>query len=287
MTAANRGVGDQGERRIGPPPLGQMRSLLFVPGHRAGAVEKARGLPCDLVIVDLEDAVPPGEKAQARDIIRAAAAGFAGRPWAIRINAEGNADHGMDMVLARETRPDFVVLPKVASPRAAHDVYLVCQTPLIAMIETPAGVLDARAIAAQNGVAALLMGANDLRHALRIPATAEREAISFALQTVVLAARAEGRAVFDAVFNRLDDPQGFEAECRHGRALGFDGKSLIHPDQVAPANRFFGPDEAELAAAHALVAAYAGGAQRHEGAMVEGMHVAAARALIARAARDE
>lgn len=276
-------AGSQGDERIGPPPLDRMRSLLFVPGHRARAVEKARDLPCDLVIIDLEDAVPPVEKAQARDAVRAAAPGFAGRPWAIRINAEGNGDHGLDMVLARETRPDFVVLPKVSAPRAAHDVYLVCQTPLIAMIETPAGVLDARAIAAQNGVAALLMGANDLRHALRVPAAAGREAISFALQAVILAARAEGRAVFDGVFNRLDDPESFAAECRHGRALGFDGKSLIHPDQVDPANRLFGPDEAELAAARALVAAYAGGAQRHEGAMVEEMHVAAARALIARA----
>lgn len=264
-------------------PLGHMRSLLFVPAHRQRLVDKALGLPCDMLILDLEDSVPPEDRGDAREGVRRAARELGGTPWALRINTEESPDHGHDMVLAREVRPSFVVVPKVSSPRHTHDVYAVCQTPVIAMIETSKGVLDARAIAAQAGVVALLAGVNDLRHELRIPPSAPRSGISLALQSIVLTARASRRAVFDGVFNRLDDPAGLSAECREGRALGFDGKSVIHPDQIAIANRQFMPDEQELEAARALVAAFHGGAQRHEGAMIEAMHVDEARALIARA----
>jgi citrate lyase subunit beta/citryl-CoA lyase len=260
-----------------------MRSLLFVPAHRQRLVEKALGLPCDMVILDLEDSVPDADRAAARDGVREATKALGGRQWALRINMEESADHGLDMVLAREVSPSFVVVPKVSTARQAHDVYAVCQTPVIAMIETPLGVLDARAIAAQAGVVGLLAGVNDLRHELRVPAMAPRSSIALALQAMILAARAEGCAVFDGVFNRLDDPAGLAEECREGRVLGFDGKSLIHPGQIEVANAAFMPDENELAAARALVDAYRGGAQRQEGAMIEAMHVDAARALLARA----
>lgn len=266
--------------------LASMRSLLFVPAHRQRLVEKAIGLPCDMIILDLEDSVPQADREAARDGVRAAAGALAGRPWALRINNEESEDHGLDMVLARQIRPSFIVIPKVSTPRQTHDVHLVCGLPMIAMIETPQGVLEAGAIAAQAPVAALLAGVNDLRHELRVPATAPRSSISFALQSIVLAARAAGAAVFDGVYNRLDDPEGFAAECLEGRMLGFDGKSLIHPGQIEATNRLFMPDEAEIAAARALVSAYQGGAQRHDGAMIEAMHVADARALLARASAE-
>lgn len=267
-------------------PLAQMRSLLFVPAHRRRLVEKALGLSCDMLILDLEDSVPSDEREAGRDGVRYAAGQLGAKPWALRINTEETADHGLDMVLAREVRPSFVVVPKVSTPRHTHDVYAVCQTPVIAMIESAHGVLDAPAIAAQAGVVALMAGVNDLRHELRVPPSAPRTSISLALQSIVLAARAARRAVFDGVFNRLDDPAGLAAECREGRALGFDGKTVIHPDQIGVVNRLFMPDADELEAARSLVAAFQGGAQRHEGAMIEAMHVEQAKALLARAGQD-
>ena len=131
--------------------------------------------------------------------------------------------------------------------------------------------------------AGLFLGVNDLRHDLRIPADASRTGLMLALQTVILAARAAGQAVFDGVYNRLDDDAGLRAECREGRALGFDGKTLIHPNQIAAANAIFGPDEAEIAEARALIAAATGGAERYQGRMIETMHVAQARAVLERA----
>jgi citrate lyase subunit beta/citryl-CoA lyase len=149
------------------------------------------------------------------------------------------------------------------------------------MVETAAGVLDAAAIAGE--AAALIAGTNDLAADLGIRPGGGREALVTALQMIVLAARARGIAAFDGVFNRLEDPDGFQAECAQGRAFGFDGKSLIHPNQVDIANRLFGPSEEELQRARRLVAAATGGAERFEGEMVERMHVEQARFLLARA----
>jgi citrate lyase subunit beta/citryl-CoA lyase len=150
------------------------------------------------------------------------------------------------------------------------------------MIETPRGVLAAAEIAAVQGVAGLVAGSNDLRASLGIPGFG-REGIGVALQTVVLAARAAGVWAIDGVFNALDDSEGLAAECRHGRALGFDGKSLIHPNQIAIATEAFGPTSDELAEARALIDAASGGAERFRDRMIESMHVDQARALIARA----
>lgn len=265
-------------------PLSHARSLLFVPAHKARALEKARDLACDLLILDLEDAVPEQQRHAAREAMQAAVRqGYGDRLVGVRINSESSPHHGYDMVAVREVRPDYVVLPKAEEPRQLQDVYAVCQVPLIAMIEGPRGVLAAPRLAACGGVAALLAGTNDLRHALHLPPDAPRPALALALQTIVLAARAGGVAVFDGVFNSLDDLAGLEAECLEGRMLGFDGKSVIHPDHIAIANRAFSPTPAEVARASALVAAYSGGAQRHDGRMIEALHVEQARRLLARA----
>jgi (3S)-malyl-CoA thioesterase len=266
-------------------PLRHARSLLFVPAHRTRALEKAQTLDCDMIIIDLEDAVPEEQRNEAREAMKAAVnQGFGDRLVSVRINSEDSPHHGMDMVAVREVRPDYIVLPKADEQRQLHDVHAVCQAPVIAMIEGPRGVVDAPRIAAHGGVAGLLAGTNDLKHELNLPDEAPRSAIAFALQMIVLAARAHDIAAFDGVFNGLDDLSTLEAECLEGRMLGFDGKSIIHPDHIAITNRAFSPDEAELARAAALIQAYSGGAQRHDGRMIEEMHVEQARRLLDRAA---
>jgi citrate lyase subunit beta/citryl-CoA lyase len=264
--------------------LRHARSLLFLPASNARAVAKARTLPCDMVILDLEDAVPDDAKEAALDgAVAALAEGFGGRLAAVRINVEGTRWHGPEMVALKGTAADYVVLPKVEHPRQVRDVFSVAQKPVIAMIESAKGVLAAPAIAAGEGCAGLFMGVNDLRRDLGIPPSADRTGLSHAMQAVVLAARAAGSAVFDGVFNRLDDETGLETECAEGHRLGFDGKTLIHPGQVPVANQVFGPDAQAVADARRLVEAATGGAERFEGRMIETMHVEEAQALIARA----
>lgn len=264
--------------------LRHARSLLFLPASNARAIAKARTLPCDMVILDLEDAVPDDAKETARaGAVEALAEGFGGRIAAVRINVAGTPWHGAEMVAVKASAADYVVLPKVEDARQVRDVFSVCQKPVIAMIESARGVLAAAQIAAAEGCAALFMGNNDLRKDLGIPAGAGREGLSVALQSVVLAARAAGIAVFDGVYNRLDDLDGLAAECVAGHALGFDGKTLIHPAQVAVANEVYGPDAQALADARRLIEAATGGAERFEGRMIETMHVEEARALVARA----
>lgn len=264
--------------------LRHARSLLFLPASNARAIAKARTLPCDMVILDLEDAVADDAKDMAlASAVEALGEGFGGRLSAVRINVEGTPWHGVEMITVKTTGADYVVLPKVEHPKQVKDVFSVCQKPVIAMIESARGVLAAPAIAAGEGCAGLFMGNNDLRKDLGIPPSADRAGLSFAMQAVVLAARAAGIAVFDGVFNRLDDEAGLELECAQGHALGFDGKTLIHPAQVTVANQAFGPDAQAVADARRLIEAATGGAERFEGRMIETMHVEEARALIARA----
>lgn len=264
--------------------LRHARSLLFLPASNPRAIAKARTLPCDMVILDLEDAVVDEAKADARaGAVAALAEGFGSRLTGVRINVEGTPWHGAEMVAMKGAAAEYVVLPKVESAKQVRDVFSVAQKPVIAMIESAKGVLAAPSIAAGEGCAGLFMGVNDLRRDLGIPASAGREGLSHAMQAVLLAARAAGIAVFDGVYNRLDDLDGLAAECVAGYALGFDGKTLIHPAQVAVANGVFGPDAQALADARRLIAAATGGAERFEGRMIEAMHVEEARALIARA----
>lgn len=268
-------------------PLRLVRTMLFVPASRPRAIEKARTLDCDFIILDLEDSVLPGDRDQARQAaVEAVKAGFGGRPCAIRINAEGRSDHGLDMVAVRAASPPYVIVPKVIEARQAHDVHHVTQRQVIAMIESPAGLVNAQRIAREPGVVALLAGTNDLRRGLGVPPDAPRAAISFALQSIVLASRAAGVAAFDGVYNNLEDPQGLAKECEEGRQMGFDGKSIIHPSHIDIANNAFSPSGPAVEQARALIEAFTGGAQRYDGRMIEVMHVAEAKALIERAERQ-
>lgn len=261
--------------------LFDIRSVLFLPASNPRAIAKARGSKADLVVLDLEDAVKPDDKAEARN----AAVDAVTSEWpmrvAIRINGVGTEWHSLDLDGVARSNAALAVLPRAASAHLAKDVREAVGKPLMAMIETAAGVLNASAIA--HEVAALIAGTNDLSADLRLPSEAGRAPLQTALQTIVLSARAAGIAAFDGVFNRLTDLDGFVAEAHEGRRLGFDGKSLIHPNQIDPCNRAFGPSDAEVERARRLVDAFSGGAERFEDQMIERMHVEAARRTLERA----
>ena len=261
--------------------LTAVRSLLFLPASNPRAIAKARGAGADLVILDLEDAVKPADKAAARDAAVAAVAEAWTQPVAIRINGVGSEWHSLDLDAAAGSKADFVVVPRAISAHLMRDIAATVGKPVLAMIETAAGVLAAPEIA--HECAGLIAGTNDLRADLRLPLDANRAPISTALQLIVLAARAAGIAAFDGVFNGLGDEGGLLAEAEEGRALGFDGKSLIHPDQIAPCHRAFAPSADEIDRARRLVDGYQGGAERFEDAMIERMHVEAAKRLLERA----
>lgn len=265
-----------------PTDLRTCRSLLFLPASNARAIEKARELPADMIILDLEDAVPADEKKEARRLaVEATRQGFDGRPVAIRVNPTSTPPYGEDVTAVRQAKVNFIVLAKAETGKDVHDAGWLMSKPVLAMIETPRAVIDAAVIATPS--AGLIAGVNDLSATLGLPAQQEREGLVYALQRILLAARAAGVPAFDGVYNRLEADAGLEAECRQGRAWGFDGKSVIHPSQIETANRLFAPTAAELDAARRLVAAATGGAERHEGRMIEAMHVEAAHRLIARA----
>jgi citrate lyase subunit beta/citryl-CoA lyase len=258
-----------------------VRSMLFLPASNPRAVAKAREAGSDLVVLDLEDAVKAADKALARD----AAVEAVSTPWpmpvAIRINGVGTEWHSLDVDAVARSKADLAVVPRAASAHFVHDLAETVGRPVLAMIETAAGVLAAAMIAPET--AGLIAGTNDLRADLRLPLDATREPIAASLQLIVLAARAAGVVVFDGVFNNLEDSDGFLREAEEGRRLGFDGKSLIHPSQIAPCNRAFAPSSAEVDRARALVEAFHGGAERFGNEMIERMHVEAAQRVLARA----
>jgi citrate lyase subunit beta/citryl-CoA lyase len=264
------------------------RTALFLPASNPRAIAKARTLACDMVILDLEDAVKPEDKRAAREAaVAAMAEGFGERIAAIRVNGVDAAEHEADLAAAARSAADLIAVPKVEDAATVQRIAAATGKPLLAMIETPAGVLAAVAIASQPGVAGLIAGTNDLKATLGIPSAAGRGGLSLALQTVVLAARAGNAWALDGVFNALADGEGLAAECREGRALGYDGKTLIHPGQIAIAAEAFGATADELADARALIAAAQGGAERFRGRMIEAMHVAQARLLLHRAGEAE
>jgi citrate lyase subunit beta/citryl-CoA lyase len=272
------------------------RSALYVPGANARALEKARGLPADAVIVDLEDAVAPAAKDAAR---AQALAALAAEGWraerVLRVNAAETAWGAADLEAAARSGADAVCLPKAESPeqvRAAAEALARAGAPdalaLWAMIETPRGVLAAREIAASSPrLACLVAGTSDLVKDLRARHTPGRAEVLTSLSLVLLAARAQGLAALDGVHLDLADAAGFEAACRQGRDLGFDGKTLIHPSQLEPANRVFAPTAEELLAARRIVDAHAEaeaggrGVVVVDGRLVEALHVAEARRVIA------
>ena len=263
--------------------LHRVRSALYLPASNARAIEKARTLPADLVILDLEDAVKDEDKSAARAAAVAAGSGEWRPPLlAVRINGIGAVWHEDDVAALRQaTRLDLIVVPKVEDASQAAALAGRTGKPLLAMIETPAGIYAAREIAAVQGVAGLIGGTNDIAAELRLP-EGDRTGLGLALQSILLAARAAGGVALDGVYNRLDDPDGFAAQCTEGRALGFDGKTLIHPSQIDAANRIFGPSDTEIEDARALIAAQSGGAERFRERMIEAMHVREAKRLLSR-----
>jgi citrate lyase subunit beta/citryl-CoA lyase len=268
-----------------PTDLRLCRSILFLPASNPRAIEKARGLAADMIILDCEDAVKPEDKAAARiAAVEAVAGGFDGRPAVIRMNGFGTQHYEEDILAFRQSEAAFVILPKAEDHHQVEDAAGLLGKPVLAMIETATGVLNAPAIAPHT--AALIAGTNDLSADLGIALGRGRAGLVHSLQMVVLAARAAGVAAFDGVFNGLEDEEGLARQCEEGRAFGFDGKSLIHPGQIDIANRIFGPGPEEVEAAERLIAAATGGAERYDGRMIEAMHVDQARAVLAKAHRQ-
>ena len=258
-----------------------VRSVLFLPASNPRAIEKAREAGADLVVLDLEDAVKAEDKDRARQAAVEAVSNDWPMPVAIRINGMGSEWHGQDLVAATHCRADLIVVPRVEDAEELSFVRKQSGKPVAAMVETARGVLAVESIT--HDCAALIAGTNDLRSSLHLPLDSGREPISTALQMIVLAARAAGIAVFDGVYNKLDDPEGFADEAADGRRLGFDGKSLIHPSQIEPCHRAFAPTAAEVERANKLVDAFQGGAGRFGNEMIERMHVEQARRVLARA----
>lgn len=269
------------------------RSALYMPGSNARAMQKARTLPCDAVILDLEDSVGPDAKPAAREqiVTTLAEGGFGQREVVVRINGFDTPWGEDDLHAIAAAAPDAIQLPKVESAAQvqkvadALDAAGASDTRIWVMPETPRGVLDLDAIAGSHErIAVLMVGAADLSKIMRVSDEGSRTALLPALSHCVLVARAHGLDILDGVFRDLHDAQGFEAYCEQGRELGFDGKSLIHPNQIDTANRVFSPSAEAIAEAHEIVAASdaAGGAVIVlNGRMVEALHAEEARRLVA------
>jgi citrate lyase subunit beta/citryl-CoA lyase len=273
------------------------RSLLYVPGSNPRALDKARTLPADGLILDLEDAVAPNAKENARAIVAAALAegGYGRRELVVRVNALDTPWGHADLATAATMPIDAVLLPKVESAdrvRLTGSLLDALGAPdrlaVWCMLETPLGILHAREIAAASSrLAALVLGTSDLTKDLHALATRDRLPLLTSLGLAVLAARAHGLAIFDGVHLDLSDDEGFAASCRQGRELGFDGKTLIHPKQISPANSAFAPTGEEIEwsrriiAAHTEAVAAAEGVVLVDGKLIENLHVENARRLVA------
>jgi citrate lyase subunit beta / citryl-CoA lyase len=271
------------------------RSVLYLPASNPRALEKARTIPCDGLILDLEDAVAPEAKPAARDAACAAAAdgGYGDREVAIRVNGANTEWHSRDLEAACEAGPDAVLVPKVASADAVLRLVEAMvtlgapdHTSLWAMVETPTAMLHAEEIAAASDrLGVLVMGTNDLTKELYAEHVPGRHPLLAGLGLALLAARATGKSILDGVYNDVQDTDGFLAECRQGREMGFDGKTLVHPTQVAGANTAFAPSEAEVEDAQGVLQAWVDGAGSgvvtYRGRMIENLHVQTARRTLA------
>jgi len=296
------------KRTMTTRPFRPRRSVLYVPATNAKALAKLPGLACDAAIIDLEDAVAPDAKIAAREALKSffaerAKAPHAGGPGEIVIRINGlSTEWGMDDLLAaRECRPDAILIPKVETPRDileandtldGEDAHPAMW--LWAMIETPKALLNIGAIAELGRdpgarLACFVAGTNDLVKETGVRMTPDRRFLTPWLMQMVLAARAGGIDVLDGVANDFRDLDAFRRECDDGAAMGFDGKTLIHPDQIAPANAAFSPSTGEIAAARAIVAAFAEpqnagkGVLTVDGRMTERLHLAQAEKLLAKA----
>lgn len=266
------------------------RSALYIPGSKERALDKARDLPVDVILFDLEDAVAPDAKVVARSTLATAleAGGYGPRLRVVRMNALDTVWGADDAAAIASMNCDAVLLPKVNGP-ADLDVLaaLFPDKSIWAMIETPMGVLNAAAIAAHPRMAGFVMGTNDLAKDLN---SRSRAALMTALQMSVLAAKAAGIVVLDGVYNAFKDDEGLTAECAEGRDMGFDGKTLIHPAQIAICNVAFGPSDAEIDLSNRQITAFDAAEADGQGVavvggkIVENLHIVTAKATLAKAA---
>jgi len=283
---------------VSSAPIRPRRSVLFLPGSNARALVKARTLPADALILDLEDAVAPDAKetarAQVAESVRAKA--FGKREVVVRINALSTQWGQHDLLTAAAARPDAILLPKVSSPHDLHAVERgLANAPEVdlslaiwVMVETPRAILNIAALAGAGGrLACLVMGTNDLIKEMRGQHTPDRLNLAAALGLSVLAARAHDLAVIDGVYNDIHDKEGFVASCAQARSFGFDGKTLIHPNQIEPANAVFSPSPEEVEVARKIIAAFdlpenkGKGVIQLDGHMVERLHAESARRTVA------
>ena len=276
-------------------PTRPRRSVLYMPGSNARALEKARSLSADTLILDLEDAVAPDAKDLARTQVADAvkARGFGKHEIVVRINALSTPWGERDLAAAVEAMPEAILVPKISTPADLSAVEARLGTAranlaLWAMIETPLAILDIAAIAGSGGrLACFVMGTNDLIKEMHGAHTRDRANLSAALALSVYAARANNLAAIDGVFNDIQDSDGFVVACHQARSFGFDGKTLIHPTQIEPCNTIFAPSPEEVVAARELIAAFelpenqGKGAIKHEGRMVELLHADIARRTVA------
>lgn len=282
-----------------PNTLRPRRSVLYMPGSNARALEKGRTLPADCLILDLEDAVAPEAKETARGRIRDALrdGGYGRRELIVRVNGLDTAWGRDDIVAAADSGADAILLPKVESADAVRQAVAALDDSgapeglaLWCMMETPRGMLHAEEIAsASPRVEALVMGTSDLAKDLQAAHTRERLPMITSLGLCLLAARAAGIAILDGVHLDLADDEGFEYSCRQGKELGFDGKTLIHPKTIEAANRIFAPSEEEVAWSRTIIEAHAEadregkGVVVVDGKLIENLHVEGARRLVAMA----
>lgn len=280
------------------------RSVLFMPATNARAVEKARSLPVDGIALDLEDSIAPEKKDEARSAAVAAigAGGFGRREVVMRLNGPATSWFEADLAAAATAGPDAILVPKVERPEQLRmigerleQLAAPGRTRLWIMMETPLAVLNAHAVAQasrnwpQCRLSCFVLGTNDIQKETRALDHPERLPLLMALQTSVFAARAYGLAILDGVYNNFKDTDGLRRECRQGRLLGMDGKTLIHPAQIDIANEVYGPPDAEIAWARRIIAAFeqpehqGRGAISLDGQMVELLHLEIARRTVAMA----
>lgn len=268
------------------------RSVLYIPGSKPRALDKARGLPVDAIIFDLEDAVSADEKCNARDTLKAALAegGYGARVKIVRINGLDTPWGADDARAVCDMDADVVLLPKVGSAADLDALAAITgDLPIWAMMETPRGMLNAAEIAAHPLLTGMVMGTNDLAKELQTRFRADRLPMMTGLGLCLLAAKAEGLIIVDGVYNAFKDDEGLAAECAQGRDMGFDGKTLIHPAQVDVANTAFAPSEAEIDLARRQIAAFeeveasGQGVAVVDGKIVENLHVVTAREILAKA----
>lgn len=270
------------------------RSVLYIPGSKDRALDKARGLPVDAIIFDLEDAVSPDAKVEARGTLKTALeqGGYGNRYKIIRINGLDTEWGAQDIAALRDAPADAILVPKVDSAADIDAVQSLLgnDTPIWAMIETPAGVLNANEIAAHPALEGFVAGTNDLAKELNCRTRPDRLPMQMSLQMMLLAARGHDVVAVDGVYNQFKDEEGLHAECEQGRDLGFDGKTLIHPAQIAVTNECFAPSEAELDLARRQIDAFeevektGQGVAVVDGKIVENLHVVTAKKTLAKAA---